>query len=147
KIASHARGKRHHSLAMALEKVPIDARHSSSESLDPSLAHEPNQVSIALLARREQHEMIRRRRRALALPSKRDVDLAAQDRLDRRGLACVIKLKRSEHVSMIGERYGRHAELRRASDNPFEPSRPIEHGKLGVHMEVNKRVCHYRTRT
>ena len=62
------------------------------------------------------------------------VDFAADDRLEPGGAALEIKLDRSEHVAVIGDRNCRHPASDGLGNQVVETDRPVQQGILG--MEV-----------
>jgi hypothetical protein len=49
-----------------------------------------------------------------------------------------------EQVALVGQRYGRHAELRAALHQLPYAHRPIDDGKFGVQVQVNDGIGHQR---
>src|SRR5690348_11939417 len=79
-------------------------------------------------------------RRAALRPSiaRRDVHLAAEDRLDAFLLRMVVEHDRREHVAMLGHRQRRHIELRRLIEQFVDAAGAVEQRILGVQMEMNE---------
>ena len=106
--------------------------------VDPRLVVEPlgvagrdelDQVVIALVGLRQQHQMVRglAGRAALRPPvARRDVDLAAEDRVDAALARLIVEDDRREHVAMFGNRHRRHLELDRLVEQFFDPAGPVE---------------------
>jgi len=63
-----------------------------------------------------------------------DVDLAADDRLDPRGVGGVVELDRAEHVSVIGERERGHLHRGGARDQTVETARAVQERVVAVVM-------------
>ena len=70
----------------------------------------------------------------------REVGLHADDRLHPGGLALAVELVGAEHVAVVGHRHGRHAQLGGALGEVLQPGRAVQHGVLGVHVQVREVV-------
>ena len=68
-----------------------------------------------------------------------DIRLVAGDRLNPVRLAFVIELERSVHVSVVGQRQGGHSQLFGPLDQPFDLSRAVQKGIMGMDMQMGKR--------
>ena len=68
----------------------------------------------------------------------RDVHLAADDRLHALLLHGVVELDRAEHVAVVGDGAGRHAQLGDALGQLLGPAGAVEEGVFGVEVEVNE---------
>ena len=125
------------------------------EAVLPGAAGEPEQVVHALGGLREQgHVGVGAPRRdvvgtavvevdALALEAGdvgSEVGLDADDGLDARVAGALVELVGAEDVAVVGHRHGRHAELGRALGQRAEPGSAVEHGVLGVHVQVDEGV-------
>ena len=69
-----------------------------------------------------------------------DVGLGADDRLDAVRRRLLPEVVGAEHVAVVGHRQRRHAELGGAGEQLVEARRAVEHGVLGVHVQVHERV-------
>jgi len=69
----------------------------------------------------------------------RDVDLAADERLDAVLLRFSVQLDRAREAAVVGERDGRHLELCRTRGERRDAARPVEDRVLGVDVEVDER--------
>jgi hypothetical protein len=70
-----------------------------------------------------------------------EVGLDADDRLDADGLGLLVELVGAEEVAVVGHRHRGHAQLRGPFGQRAEPGGAVEHGVLGVHVEVDERVA------
>ena len=68
----------------------------------------------------------------------RAVGLQADDRLDPPGGGLGVELVGPEHVAVVGHGDRAHAELGGALEQVVQPGRPVEHGVLGVDVEVDE---------
>ena len=68
----------------------------------------------------------------------RDVHLAADDRLDVLGACCAVKIDRAEHRPVVGDRERAESQFACLINQAIHTARPIEQGKLGMAMQVNK---------
>ena len=71
----------------------------------------------------------------------RDVRLHADDRLDAGRRALRVEVVGAEHVAVVGHRQRRHAHPGRLGEQLGQPGRAVEHGVLGVHVQVHERVA------
>ncbi len=69
-----------------------------------------------------------------------EVGLRADDRLDPGGLRLLVELVGAEHVAVVGHRHRRLAELGGPLGQLRQPRGTVEHGVLGVHVQVDERV-------
>ena len=113
------------------------------------LAHELEQVVVALVSLREQNEMVKV---GLAVARKRviggEVDLAAVDGLHLLagllldGLARLAELRHAAHDAVVGDGDRRHVELGRTTHHVLHVRHAVEQGILRVVVQVDK--CHRR---
>ena len=154
-LAGRAAGRRDDALAVLGEQLAVDAR-LLEEPVAPGAGAQPEQVVHALGGLREQrHVGVGAASRdvvgaavvevdALALEPRDvggDVGLDADDRLDPRGLGLLVELVGAEHVAVVGHRDRRHAELGGALGQRVEAGRAVEHGVLGVDVQVDEGVA------
>ena len=59
-----------------------------------------------------------------------------------RALRRLVELERAEHVAVVGHRQRRHPEPDRLVEQLPDPGRTVEHGELGVHVQVDEAVRH-----
>ena len=67
-----------------------------------------------------------------------DVQLAADDRLDARGLGGVHEMHRAKDVAVIGHGHGRHAEFLHALDQLLDVASAVEHRVIGVQVQMDE---------
>ena len=70
----------------------------------------------------------------------RNIDLAADNRLDVRCLACAVKIYAAVHYAVICDRERIHTELLRPRSDLLYLSGSVEQTVLSMHMQVCK--CH-----
>ena len=71
----------------------------------------------------------------------RGVRLEPHDRLDARALGRLVELVGAEQVAVVGHRDGRHALLLAPGEEVGDPGGTVEHGVLGVHVQVHEAVA------
>ena len=62
-------------------------------------------------------------------------------------VALRVEVVGAEHVAVVGHRDRGHAELGGAREQVVEPGRAVEHGVLGVHVEVDEVPTRWQSRT
>ena len=67
-----------------------------------------------------------------------EVGLHADDRLDPGCGGLAVEVVGPEHVAVVGHRDAAHAELRRTPEKVIQSGRTVEHGVLGVDVEVDE---------
>ena len=78
-------------------------------------------------------------RAALVEPAAlRDVDLAAEDRLQPALARVVVEDDRREHVAVLGDRQRRHLQLDRFVEQLVDAAGAVEQRELGVQMEMDE---------
>jgi hypothetical protein len=140
-----AAGGRDQALVVLPQEVHVDAR-LVVEALEVGLRHEHHQVPVAGVVHREQQQVADRieargvalARLAFEARAGREVDLAAEDRLDAVLLGGLEELDRAEEVAVVGERDRRHAELLRALEERIDLDRAVEQRVLAVQVEVDE---------
>ena len=70
------------------------------------------------------------------------VGLGTQDRFDPPVATGPIEVEDPVHVAVVGDPEGRLTVSRRGVDQVADPSRPVQHGKLGVDMEMGEAATH-----
>ena len=153
-LAGRAAGRADQALAVLGQQLAVDAR-LLEEAVAPGAGAEPEEVVHPLGRLAEQrHVRVGAARAdvvgaaavevdALALEAAdvgREVGLDADDRLDPGVLGLLVELVGPEHVAVVGHRHRRHPELRRPLGQLRQPRRTVEHGVLGVHVQVDERV-------
>ena len=103
--------------------------------------HELDQVVIALVGFRQQHEMVRGLARIAAFQvpaARRHVDFAAQNGLHAVLPRMVVEEHRRKHVAVLGHRYRRHLHACGFIEQLVDAACAIEQRIFGVQMEVNE---------
>ena len=110
------------------EQLLVDAR-LVVEAFGIPGRHELDEVVIALIGLSQQHQVVVRIavRAAFRVPAaRRDVDLAAENRLHSALLRVIVKDDRREHVAMLGHRKRRHLEPGRLVEQLVDATCPVE---------------------
>ena len=94
------------------------------------VAHEDREVVGALVA-----AILRA---ALLAAARRDVELAADDRLDAGLLGRQVEIDRAEQIPVVGQRDRREAQLLRLLDELLELGGAVEQAVLGVNVQVDE---------
>ena len=134
--AREAAGERDQALAVPLEQLPVDAR-LVVVALEVAEARELDQVPVALGRLGEERQV--RVALLLGLAVVGDVDLAAEDRLHAVLLRLLDEVDRARERAVVGERDGRHLELRGPRGERRDAARPVEDRELGVDVEMDER--------
>ncbi len=132
-------GEDDESLAVLAEQFLVDAR-LVVEALGVAGGDELDEVLVALVVRGQDDQMVVRPGVGLLVfdsglvmaRAVRDVHLAADDRLDLLLLHGVVELNGSEHVAVVRDGAGGHAELRHALGQLFGPGGTVQQGVFGV---------------
>jgi hypothetical protein len=123
------------------EHVLVDAR-PVVEALGVPDGHQLDEVVIAdLVGGQQRHVVVRlfdAAARLVEAAPRRDVDLAPRDGLDALRPRGVVEDHRPEHVAVVGDGHGLHAELRRLVDELVDVARPVEEAVLGVQVKVDE---------
>ncbi len=153
-LAGRAARRTDEALAVLGQELAVRAR-LLEEAVAPRPRGEPEEVVHPLRGLAEQrHVRVGAARRhvvaaavvevdALALEAAdvgREVGLDADDRLDPGVGRLAPELVGTEHVAVVGHRHRRHPQLRRALGELRQARRAVEHGVLGVHVQVDERV-------
>ena len=145
-LAFQARRENDQPFAMLAQQLLVDPR-LVIKALGVSSRDELDEVLVARVVRREDDEVIVRAGVGLAIldaglveaRAVGDVHLAADDRLHLLLLHGVVELDRAEHVAVVGDGAGRHAQLGDALRQLFGPAGTVEEGVFGVEVEVSER--------
>ncbi len=136
-------------LVVLPEELPVDPR-LVVETVEVGLGDEPAEVPVAGLVHRQHREvegpLVGPPGRCLVeAAAGREVELAADDRLDAGRLPPGVELDRAEEVAVVGHGDRRHLQLDRPLEEGVELVRPVEEAVLGVEVEVDERVeCRHR---
>ena len=136
-------------LRVLRQQLLVDAR-LVVEALGVARRHQLDQVVVALVGLGQQHQVVGglARRAALRPPVPgRDVDLAAEDRIDPALARLVVEHDRREHVAVLGDRRRRHLQLDALVEQLLDPAGAVEQREFGVQVEMDEfRHCECRTR-
>ena len=105
----HAGRQPDEALPVFRKQLQIDARGASARPFDPASTHQPDEVSVPLLASGEQKKVVSASGGGVAARSLDDVDLAADDRLQPSRRAGAMELDGAEHVAVVGHGHRGHA--------------------------------------
>ena len=125
---------------MLRQQLLVDAR-LVIEALGVAGGDELDQVVVALVRFGEQHEVIGGLARiAVLVPPipRRDVHLAAENRLHALLPRMIVEHHRREKIPVLGDRDRRHLQPRGLIEQLVDPARPIEQRKLSVEMKMNE---------
>ena len=137
-LALQAAAEADQAFRMLRQQLLVDAR-LVVEAFGVTRRDELDEVLEALLVLGEQHEVVRRltgRAALVAAIAGRDVDLAAEDRIDAALPRRIVKDDGREHVAVLGDGQRRHLELLRLVEQLVDAARAIQQGKLGVQVQV-----------
>ena len=124
------------------EQLLVDAR-LVVEALGVARRHQLDEVVVPLVGLGEQHQVVGRLagRPALRAPvAGRDVDLAAEDRVDPALARLVVEDDRREHVAVLGDRHRRHLQLDRVVEQLLDAARAVEQRVLEWRCRWTKSV-------
>ena len=142
-FALQAAGQSDQSLRVLGQKFLADSR-LVVEAVQRSLGDDLHQVAIAFVVLRQHDQVVvgvaLGRRAVVFLLA--DVQLAAQDRLHSGFLGGIDELHRSEDVAVVGHGDGGHVEFLDAIDQLGGLAGAVEHGVIGVQMEMNELLRH-----
>ena len=152
-LAAGAAGGRDQAAGVLGEQVTVQAR-LTEVALQPGPRGQPEQVVQALGGLGQQGQVgvgagaahvvggLRRGapadRPPVAARARRQVGLHADDRLDPGRGGLPVELIGAVHVAVISDRDGRHALALAGGDEVAQPGRPVQHGVLGVNMQVRE---------
>ena len=143
--ARQAAAQRDQTARVLLEQVEVDAR-LVVVALEIAEGDELDEVVVPLEVLGEQREVrpVAAAGRLLRATILDEVDLAADDRLDAGLRRRAVEVDRPRHRAVVGDRDGRHLELRRALDELADAARTVEDRVLGVAVEVDELGRHGR---
>ena len=142
KLAGEAAGERDEAAGMFREQLFVDSR-LVIETLEVRRGDEADEVVVAHVVLREQHQMVvdvaHAGARLLFQPAAGgDVDLAADDGLDARLLSRVVELDGAEHVPVVGHRERRELEGGGLGHQAVQAARRVEQRILGVQVQMDE---------
>ncbi len=138
-------------LVVLAQQFPVDAR-PVVEPFPVSGRDQVAEVAVADGVLAEQEQMVGSFRGTpgvglLETGAGSDVDLAADDRLDPRPPSLAVELQGAEHVAVVGDRQGRHAELFGLLHQIADLDGPVEEAVLAVQVQMDEvRMFHRRVR-
>ena len=134
-FARKTRARGDEALGVLGEGFFVDAR-LVVETFQVANRRKTHQVAVAGAILRQQELVVaiapRTRVRPVPPGAGGQVRLHADDRLQARFARLAIKLHRAEHVSVVRHRYRSHSELAAVRDQPLDPRRAVEQGKVAV---------------
>ena len=121
------------------QKFLADAR-LVIEAVQRSLGNDLHQVAITLIVLGQHDEVVVgvALGRGAMVFLLADVELAAEDRLHARFFGGVHERHRAEDVAVIGHGDRRHLQLLDAADQALDLASAVEHGEVGMKMEMNE---------
>src|SRR6185312_8248094 len=139
-----AAGERDHVLRVARQQPEVDVGLAPLVALEEAGRAELHQVAEALVAARQQREVVALVADRLGLHVVDQVGLEAQNRLDSRLLAGLVELDRPVHHPVVGEPDGRLAEGRRPLHEGVDLRGAVEQRVLGVDVQMYGRALGHR---
>ena len=138
-FAFQAAAQADQALRVLREQLLVDAR-PVVEAFGVAGRRQLDQVLPPLVRLGEQHQVIRLRlaARSCRTAALRDVDLAAEDRLEAAIPRMVVEHHRREHVPVLGDRQRRHLQLHRFVEQLVDAAGAVEQRELGVQVEMNE---------
>src|SRR5205085_7962018 len=144
-LAVETAGEHDEAVGMLREQLAVHAR-LVVEALEVRLGHELDQVLVPGVIPDQDGQMVGAFVAAVLgatlLPaSRRDVELAPEDRLDRRFLRREIEIDAAEEVAVVGERERLETEVLRLLDQLLNLRGAVEEAVLGVDVEMHEVGC------
>ena len=132
-LALQAAAQADQPLGVLRQQLLVDAR-PVVEAFRVAGGHQLDQIPVALVGLRQQHQMVRFGLRAALLEpaALRDVDLAAENRLEPALARVVVEDDRREQVAVLGHGERRHLQLDRFVEQLVDPAGAVEERELGV---------------
>ena len=126
-------------LRVLRQQLLVDAR-PVVEPFGVAGRHQLDQVLVALVGLGQQHQVVglALRARSCRTGCPRDVDLAAEDRLQPAIARVVVEDDRREHVAVLGDRERRHLQLDRFVEQLVDAAGAVEQRELGVQVKMNE---------
>ena len=145
-LAVETAREHHEAIRVLGEQFPIDAR-LVIEPFEVRLRHQLDQVLVARVIADEDGQMVGALvaavlRAAFLAVARRDVELAAEDRLDLGLFRREVEIDAPEEVAVVGERERLEAEVLRLLDELLELRGAVEQAVLGVDVQVNE-ISHW----
>ena len=128
-------------LAVLREELLVDAG-PVVEALGVAGGDELDQVLVALVGLRQQHQVVRfgLRTALLETASLRDIDLTAENRLQPAFACVVVEHDRGKQVAVLGHGERRHLQLHRFVEELVNAAGAVEERELGMKMQMNELV-------
>jgi hypothetical protein len=137
-LAGQASRERDQALVILAEQLAVDAR-LVIEAFEVGERRELHQVAIALIARGQEHQVVRLLlAAAIVAAAARDVRLHPQDGVHAFLLAGFVELDGAEEAAVVGDGERRHAELGRAGHHGVDARGAVEQAVVGVDVEVDE---------
>ena len=127
-------------LRVLREQILVDAR-LVVEALGVAGRYQLDQVVVALVGLRQQHQVVGRLARTSALrvaAARRHVDLAPQNRLQAVLHGVVVEDDRRKQVAVLGDGNRRHLQGSGLLQQLVDTARAVEQRELGVEVQVNE---------
>ena len=139
-LARKARRQADQPLMVLLEQFMVHARFHI-KPLDKPQADHMDEIAVAghVFAQQNQVAVPFAARIGAVMPgARRDIDLAADDRMDAALFGGAVKVDCTVHHAMVGDGNGGLAELGDAVHQLLNAARPVQQAEFGVHMQVRK---------
>ena len=140
-LAAHAGGKHDQAFAVLLQRFPVDPR-LIIEAVDKGGAGELHQILVAAVVLGQQHQVIGGTAvdpggLPVCARAGGHVGFHPDDRFDPCTLARLVKLQRTEHIAVIGDRQGRHLVFHGFGNHLLDLVGPIQQAIFGMIMQVD----------
>ncbi len=130
---------RDHAGRVPREQVEVDVRLAAAVAAQVAGRAQLDEVAKALVARGQQRQVVALVANGLGGDVVHEIRLQAEDRLDPVLAAGLEVLDRAVHDAVIGQAEGGLAEGRGALGESVDPAGAVEHGVLGVDVEMGER--------
>ena len=125
---------------VSLQQLPVDAR-LGVEALSESLRHHFDQVAVARLIFAKQHQVVRTvvdLKHLIKAGARRDVDLAADHRLDPLPFALLIEVDHAVHHAVIGDCAGGLPQFFYPLHQLWNAAGAVEQAVFGMYVKMHK---------
>ncbi len=137
-VPAEAGGERDDALAVRVEELEVDARGPGDHALDPAEADELDDVLVADVGLRQEHDVAADGRLLVPAMAVDEGQLGPEDGLHVGALTRFVELDGAVHVGAVGQGDRGHVHLLACFHQLADADRAIEHRELGVHVQMNE---------